>query len=274
MNTGVSQIWDPYIFTEPARCEDSEWITHVPFAFHLMNVLRPTRLLELGTQRGVSYCSFCQAATDLKLTPFQAWAVDSWKGDKHTGDYGDSVFANLQAYHDPKYNRFSTLLRMDFDAALDVVQGDLDVIHIDGLHTYEAVKHDFETWLPRLKEKGVMLFHDTREYSADFGVHKFWAELAEKFPHFEFHHGHGLGVLAPRGCPESMRALFELTTSGANHVRLVFEAAGGRAKQSCESRIAMNALQQQLNEIRDSESYRLGRFLLSPIRLMRLLARQ
>lgn len=37
----------------------------------------------------------------------------------------------------------------------------IDLIFIDGDHTYEAVKQDFEEWYPHVKAGGVILFHDS-----------------------------------------------------------------------------------------------------------------
>jgi glycosyltransferase involved in cell wall biosynthesis/SAM-dependent methyltransferase len=86
---------------------------------------------------------------------------------------------------------------MTFDEAVAQFQDQsVDLLHIDGLHTYEAVRHDFESWLPKLAPGALVLFHDNMETHGDFGVWKFWAELKQKHPqNFEFRHSHGLGVI-------------------------------------------------------------------------------
>jgi hypothetical protein len=122
--------------------------------------------------------------------------VDTWKGDEHTGFYGDEVFQELSDVHDYRYRHFSRLVRSTFDEAVrHFDDGSIDLLHIDGLHTYEAVSQDFETWRPKLDATAIVLFHDTNVRERRFEVFKLWRELARDRPHFEFLHGHGLGVL-------------------------------------------------------------------------------
>ncbi len=183
-------------FTPRSLQPPDSWVGHLPFAAWIINTLKPGVFVELGTHTGNSYFSFCQAAKQLGLeTKF--YAVDTWEGDIHAGHYSEEVFLQVSRHNSEFYSHFSYLLRTTFDKARTGFQpGSIDLLHIDGLHTYEAVKHDFETWLPTLKEGAVVLFHDTMVRERDFGVWKFWKEICEKYPcNIEFSHSNGLGVV-------------------------------------------------------------------------------
>jgi hypothetical protein len=225
------------LYRSPERMhKKSSWTEHVPFAMALVEMLHPRTLVELGTQHGVSYCAFCQAVVELKL-PTRCYAADTWLGDAHAHHYKESVYLDLRKYH-RRYEAFSTLLRMTFDQALPhLPAASVDLLHIDGLHFYDAVKTDYETWLPKLSDRAVVLFHDTMETKHDFGVHQLWAELSSNFPSFNFEHGHGLGILAVG--PQQPPAFLDfLRTANAKPAatRALFAALGRRVLLETEKR--------------------------------------
>ena len=216
----------PIMTLHPERIDiSSAWIGHLPFAFWIIDAVAPDNLVELGTHGGVSYCAFCQAIKHLEL-PTRAHAIDTWDGDSHTGDYPSETYIELKEYHDQRYAAFSDLVRTTFDNAVGkFADGSIDLLHIDGLHTFDAVSHDFETWLPKLSDRAVVLFHDINVYERDFGVQEFWREISAQYPSFAFEHGHGLGVLCV-GTSQSkaMEWLTKLTSAQERQVREKFNS--------------------------------------------------
>jgi hypothetical protein len=172
------------------------WVGHRYFAYDLIRNIKPKRVVELGTHRGTSLFSFCQAVKDEKIDT-ELCAVDTWQGDEHAGFYGDEIYGEVNDVIKKYYNSLNVrLIRKTFDEALsDFEDKSIDILHIDGLHTYEAVRHDFETWFPKLKDDGIVFFHDIVVTRDDFGVFKFWKELKDNFETMEFRHSYGLGVL-------------------------------------------------------------------------------
>ncbi len=196
-------------------------LAHAPFAFWLVEALRPKSIVELGTYGGYSYFAFCQAVQRLGLDT-RCHAIDTWKGDEHAGFYGEDVYEAVSARNECLYAAFSTLVRSTFDEALPRFDdASIDLLHIDGRHRLTDVRHDFETWRPKLSEGAVVLFHDTNVRQGDFGVWQYWAEVSAGQPRFEFLHGHGLGVLGVgRDFPEPVRRLFAATNDDAARTRI------------------------------------------------------
>ena len=218
----------PVSFWVPDYVCPSAWIEHAPFAFWICEALRPRRFIELGTHCGYSYFAFCPAIDRLRLGT-TAYAVDTWKGDEHAGFYDESVFQSVATQNNDKYSAFSCLIRSTFEGALDYfTDGSVDLLHIDGRHFYDDIKHDFTLWRPKLTEDAVVLFHDTNVREREFGVWKFFEKVAAQHPSFQFFHGYGLGVLIPGDrVPAPLAPLFEASRETAHRIRAAYAALGG-----------------------------------------------
>jgi hypothetical protein len=242
MHPSIGAFLLPIAFARPRRMAPSTWVEHAPFAMNLVQAIRPRTIVELGTQHGVSYCAFCQAVSEARLAT-RCFAVDTWRGDEHAGAYGEEVLADLRAHHDQAYRSFSRLVQGTFDEAVgSFADGEIDLLHIDGLHTYEAVRHDFETWRPKLSNDAIALFHDTSVRERGFGVGRLWREVSDGRPAFEFVHGYGLGVLAVGDPPDAVRPLFALRDGALEELRAVFAELGQAMIREVEVRELRDAV--------------------------------
>jgi len=193
----------------------ANWSGHLAFANDLIADLRPATIVELGTHHGESYFGMCQSVLENGVDCV-CYAVDHWLGEEHAGKYGEEVFTEVNDYNQRFYKSFSYLLRLAFDDALcQFSDNSIDILHIDGLHTYEAGRHDFQSWFPKVRPGGIVLLHDVMVRHANFGIWKVWEELQAEFPEtFAFHHSWGLGVMRKPGGDKKYSKLFEALFSG------------------------------------------------------------
>jgi hypothetical protein len=234
----------------PPLDSPSAWLEHVPFAFWIVNVLKPQLFVELGVHYGMSYFAVCQTVRENQL-PTRCHGVDTWQGDEHASFYSEAVFLRVDQHNRAHYAEFSTLLRMRFDEALAHIEdGSVDLLHVDGRHFYDDVKADFESWIPKLSPRAVVMFHDTEVRERGFGVWKYWSELREHYPSFNFLHGHGLGVIAfgPEANP-SLQDLFSQDAESVSSVRRIFSTCGKNLSNQWERRVEQDAHRQRLEEL-------------------------
>lgn len=170
----------------------SAWRGHENFAWWLVEEMKPKKIVELGTDYG--YSAFALAYPNIG----RVYTIDSFEGDIHTGKRNSRNFFldKLALFENTFGERDIWSIRDSFDSMAQKWNPSkkIDILHIDGLHTYEAVKNDFETWRKFLHEDSVVLFHDTRSFE---GVKRFFNELIEDelLPNtFQFFHSSGLGV--------------------------------------------------------------------------------
>lgn len=94
--------------------------------------------------------------------PPRIYAIDPHQGECLRGELVAPTFEDFQrniaraALNDV----VQPLLQTSLDAARDFAEP-VEIVFIDGLHDYEAVREDFETWFPRVLAGGWMAFHDS-----------------------------------------------------------------------------------------------------------------
>ena len=148
-NDVLSAVFSSVSLTRPHWRPPSGWTEHGPFAFWLIQAIRPSSFVELGTHYGYSFFSVCQAVEECGLNT-KCVAIDTWSGDEHAGHYGSEV---LQAARREvrRYEAFATLRQSTFHAALaEFEDRSIDLLHIDGRHRYEDACRDWSTWLPKI----------------------------------------------------------------------------------------------------------------------------
>jgi len=207
---------------------ESAWLEHGSFMMWLVKKTKPHNFVELGSHYGFSYFAACQAIAENNLNS-KAYAIDTWQGDSQAGIYNEEVYEHVNKHNFENYSKFSKLIRSTFDEALTLFEnGSIDLLHIDGFHTYEAVSHDFNTWKTKLSENAIVVFHDIHEFADGFGVYKFWAELKEDFQTFEFKHGHGLGILKYGKNSSEIDFIFNLNQNESELIQNLVSAIGAR----------------------------------------------
>ena len=207
---------------------DSAWLEHIPFAFFATELAAPRTIVELGTHHGASYFAFCHAVRQLGLNT-SCFAVDTWEGDVQAGAIDQSEYEAVVRHNATKYASFSTLIRSTFEEArTQFADGSIDLLHIDGLHTYEAVSHDFRTWRAALSSRSVLLLHDTNVRQGDFGVRRLFDELSREYLSFEFPHCNGLGVVVTGKDSPFNGLISGLSTDDRSRLQRLFFSLGTR----------------------------------------------
>ena len=145
--------------------------------------ISPRRVLEIGTARGGSLYLWIQAASEDATIV----SVDL-PGGKFGGAYPACRVPFYQSF--ARSGQTLKLLRKDShqkETIAEVVRifsdNQIDFAFIDGDHTYEGVKADFQDYGPLLRPGGLIGFHDIlpRPDLPEIQVNRFWKELRDKY---------------------------------------------------------------------------------------------
>ena len=164
-----------------------------------VKTLNPQGVLEIGTHRGGTLYLWTRLAR-----PDAILISIDLPGGKFGGGYSP--------FRIPIYRRFARdgqklhLLRADSHASSTLAQTKkllgghpIDLLFIDGDHTQEGVKKDWEMYSPLVRSGGLIVFHDVAGDYAETHVKAFWDSLKANYSHKEYiaHSGgqYGIGVL-------------------------------------------------------------------------------
>ncbi len=170
----------------------------------ILNQARPNTILEIGTGVGGLLFLFSRVAhkdatiisVDLPGGSFGSgyppWRIPVYKSFPlpNTKVKIHLIRGNSHSY--------STLERVK-----DILNNkELDFLFIDGDHTYEGVRKDFEMYSPLLRKNGVIAFHDIVVQRPESGceVNRFWREIKDRYNNEEIvmdwnQKGSGIGLI-------------------------------------------------------------------------------
>ena len=170
----------------------------------------PKTVCEIGTYAGGTLYCFCRLAQpDATIV-----SIDKPMG-RFGGGYTDERAEEIQKLF-PREQQTVTLIRADshLPATREQLQGilggaQLDLLFIDGDHTYEGVRSDFEMYSPMVRAGGMVGFHDILDHNPDSGceVSTYWNEIKDDYEHVELavapYRWGGIGVLWKKSVGES-----------------------------------------------------------------------
>jgi len=166
----------------------SAWRGHHYFALWLVKELQPLTIVDLGVDRGFS--TFIFGAQNIG----KVYGIDWFKKYGFLGERIDDYIPTMRNKRkmEKKFRITNvTIIKSKFSEVAKKWKKNIDILHIDGAHTYKDAKEDYQTWRKFLNENSVILFHDTNVYE---GVIRFFGEL--DLPKYNFTHSYGLGVVS------------------------------------------------------------------------------
>jgi chromosome segregation ATPase len=228
MAPGLRAPVSPAAFWRPAYLENSSRLEHVPFAFWLVDALRPRVVVQIGTADATAYFAICQAVERLGLETdcfalegFTPRAQDESKRAESARDY-----------HDAHYRTFSRWIPRGLArTSSQFSSGTVDLLHVSDTLAHDEFVRLLEEWRPKMSEQAVLLIDGTRSTAPAAAAPRIYRELRTEFAGFELPFGEGVGLVAIGSRPDDRMDRFLRTCEAEPDRRTLIEAFGrlGRA---------------------------------------------
>jgi len=142
---------------------------------------KPKRMIEIGTATGGTLYLFARI-----LDPDLIVSIDKpydFKNYSSTDEMFTSFGRNVHIIRSDSHNERT------LNMVKNIIGNEpVDFLFIDGDHSYEGVKKDFEMYSPLVKRGGIIAFHDICIHSPDSDVYvkDYWLELKPKYKCTEY----------------------------------------------------------------------------------------
>jgi predicted O-methyltransferase YrrM len=156
--------------------------------YDLVEELDAEYICEIGTFRGGTFYLWCKVAREdatLISIDLSSGSLDEAFSPDRRRFYQKFAKSRQQqlCFLPADSHQRSTAEKVSF------ILGDrqLDFLFIDGDHSYEGVKQDFELYSPFVRTGGIIAFHDIlpRPEFPNIEVYRLWNELKAKYSHQE-----------------------------------------------------------------------------------------
>jgi predicted O-methyltransferase YrrM len=181
---------------------DAGWALH-----GLVRTLRPKLCVEIGSARGWSTSLIALALEE--NVQGRLLAIDP-HNENDWNDLGGPSLAHLKRnLRALRLGHRVDIIARDSISAAPLVPAGVDLVFVDGDHSYEGVRRDWETYQPKLSPWGLFAFHDSlwghlgdpallSFQRDDMGVPLFLEELRiAGYPLITLHSGAGLTLVQP-----------------------------------------------------------------------------
>lgn len=140
---------------ELAKLASVEGFMHEDELWQLVQLAAGKEVLEVGSFKGLS--AFCMATVAKSVC-----CVDTFRANS-AGQQQMDEFTTLDDFKNA-VSRFKNVKWFVGESAVAAghcaVEGQFDLVFLDAMHTYEDVRADIKRWWPRVREGGLMVFHD------------------------------------------------------------------------------------------------------------------
>lgn len=218
MNTSKQIIDEAYsLYMPQVRSEIEQLFEFVKV--HRHNALTTGKqdsynILEIGTKFGGTLHLWCS----MNPKPGLNISIDMSDGGIHGGISDDEMDVRdrqfVERFDNVHFIRGDSHSLDTFERAADyfcnywtpkpefIREQNVDFLFIDGDHSYDGVKNDFEMYSPFVRNGGLIVFHDIndseRHHARNVYVSTFWNEIKDKYEHYEFNANEdwaGIGVI-------------------------------------------------------------------------------